>query len=590
METKDQNNETPGEDRGELKGVLRRLTSMNVLYLTRIWSILKEHRRAAAAKIDRPSVIGKIKKEIEITPGYYFILTLANLIALSGLIVNSAPVIIGAMLISPLMGPILSFGVSFATGDRDIWRGSIKNLAISVSLTIIIAAVMSMISPSKEITQEILARTRPNLYDLIIAFLSGTAGAVAFCTKRNYLTIVPGVAIATAVIPPLSVTGFGLGTGEFGVMTGGFFLFFTNFVSITIATAAVFYLYGFAPTFETLQETTALRRRFMYLAVVMIIISIPLIYTLQKSVSEVRLKNSVSAVLSKSFNKEKTSHLVSFEIKKTREGRVDVDATVNTVDYISETEIAVIEERLRMTLGRDVRLYVEEVMVKPGGLREGAGAEAFGAADKPAQPAVKAVEISARDAGAALSSLIGGDIMKMQSMIEPAMILDYHVGYSSVSQTALVRIKIKSDDPAAAHVRRWMDQALTARLGMPVEIHMETVPMVPLITFKNNSTRLDAEAVASLADAAGAYKKYPKTKILIESFTPATMGFVKREALSKERAQAVINAFRESYGMPQGAFIVIIRREARGADETASAKVRVFAASAKGLDLSGGGD
>jgi len=153
-------------------------------------------------------------------------LTLANLIALNGLIQNSSPVIIGAMLISPLMGPILSFGFAFITGDRFIWRKSIIKISLSIILIIGVAAVTTYLSPLKDITDEIVSRTRPNLYDLIIAFLSGIAGAIAICTKKNYITIVPGVAIATAVIPPLSVAGFGLGIWSWRIFVGGFLLFF----------------------------------------------------------------------------------------------------------------------------------------------------------------------------------------------------------------------------------------------------------------------------------------------------------------------------------------------------------------------------
>ena len=212
-----------------------------------------------AAQINHEAVIKDIAQEIDISAGYFLTLTLANLIALSGLITNSAPVIIGAMLISPLMGPILSFGFAFITGDKQIWRRSVKKITVSVALTLVVAALASAFSPLKEITQEIISRTRPNLYDLVIAFLAGSAGAAALCTKRNYLTIVPGVAIATAVIPPLSVAGFGIGIGSMNIFMGGFFLFFTNFVAIIIATGIVFYIYGFRPRMITEMDVSQLR-------------------------------------------------------------------------------------------------------------------------------------------------------------------------------------------------------------------------------------------------------------------------------------------------------------------------------------------
>jgi uncharacterized hydrophobic protein (TIGR00271 family) len=164
---------------------------------------LKQKRDDAASRFNHEGVIKDVFLGVEITTGYFFILSLANLIALTGLIVGSAPVIIGAMLISTLMGPILSTGFAFATGNKTIWRRALTKVSLSVALTLAVAALASNFSPLQDITNEIAARTRPNLYDLLIAIFAGLAGAIAICTTKNYLTIVPDVAIATAVIPPL---------------------------------------------------------------------------------------------------------------------------------------------------------------------------------------------------------------------------------------------------------------------------------------------------------------------------------------------------------------------------------------------------
>ncbi len=124
------------------------------------------------------------------------------------------------------MGPILSFGYAFISGEKNIWWKSIKKLILSIFLTIVIAAIVTIFLPLKNITSEIISRTSPNFYDLLIAFLAGMAGAVALCTKKNYIIIASGVAISTAVIPPLSVTGFGIGIGSFKIASSSFGLFF----------------------------------------------------------------------------------------------------------------------------------------------------------------------------------------------------------------------------------------------------------------------------------------------------------------------------------------------------------------------------
>ena len=306
---------------------------MNSITLKKILFEINKWLQKKASLINHSEVIKDIYLEVETSAGYFLILTLANLIALGGLITNSAPVIIGAMLISPLMGPILNIGFSFITGDKFVWRKSIKKLTASVALTLIVAAIATYLSPLKDVTNEIIARTRPNLYDLGIAFFAGSAGAVAICTKKNYLTIVPGVAIATAVIPPLSVTGFGIGTGNFNILLGGFFLFFTNFVAIILSTCIVFYLFGFRPSMIT-EEVKQLKRRIIFLAFVLFVISIPLIYTLHKSISEVTLRNNVQNILEMEFNKEGYSHLSTFNYLKKKDRKLEINAIINTIGYM----------------------------------------------------------------------------------------------------------------------------------------------------------------------------------------------------------------------------------------------------------------
>jgi uncharacterized hydrophobic protein (TIGR00271 family) len=141
-------------------------------------------------KIDRTAIIKDVYLETGLSIWYLSTLVIANLIALAGLLTNSAAVIIGAMLISPLMSPILALGFAFTTADKLILFKSAKKIVISVLLVIAIAAFATWISPLNDVTAEIAARTRPNLYDLIIAFLAGSAGAAALCSRKNFLTIV----------------------------------------------------------------------------------------------------------------------------------------------------------------------------------------------------------------------------------------------------------------------------------------------------------------------------------------------------------------------------------------------------------------
>lgn len=157
---------------------------------------------------------------------YGALLILAGLIALFGLLENSAAVIIGAMLISPLMNPILSAALALLAlllGDGNLGRRSATVLAVSIGGVIAITWFVASLTPLKQATPEILARTAPNLLDLFIAFLSGLAGTLALRGGSVAMTILPGVAIAVAVVPPLSVVGYGLSTHQ-GSIAGGAFL------------------------------------------------------------------------------------------------------------------------------------------------------------------------------------------------------------------------------------------------------------------------------------------------------------------------------------------------------------------------------
>ncbi len=289
---------------------------MTLEVIVPILNYLKQKRKEQISLINRENVIKTIYDDVDISAGYFLVLSLANLIALCGLIINSAPVIIGAMLISPLMEPILSIGFAFLTGNYTIWRMAIKKIFLSLLVTLVVAGIATWLSPLQETTNEILSRTRPNLYDLIIALLAGIAGAMAICTKKNYLTIIPGVAIATAVIPPLSVAGFGIGTGSLTIFLGGFFLFFTNFVAIIFATCAVLIYFGFTPTIDSYLGGSSLRKRIVYLAAVLILSCIPLVYTLHESITQVRLQKIVQTALKEEFDREGESRLTSFSQKK----------------------------------------------------------------------------------------------------------------------------------------------------------------------------------------------------------------------------------------------------------------------------------
>ena len=176
-----------------------------------------------------------IKKDIVFKGFNVWILIAAIVIASIGLNVNSAAVVIGAMLISPLMGPILGVGLSVGTNDLPLLRTALKNLGIAVGVSVLTATIYFLITPFPDAQSEILARTRPTLLDALIAFFGGAAGILAG-SRREKSNVIPGVAIATALMPPLCTAGYGLAQGNMAFFLGAFYLFLINTVFISLAT------------------------------------------------------------------------------------------------------------------------------------------------------------------------------------------------------------------------------------------------------------------------------------------------------------------------------------------------------------------
>ena len=186
-------------------------------------------------KEDEREVVEQVSSGVVFRGTNLWILMFAILIASLGLNVNSTAVIIGAMLISPLMGPIIGMGLSVGIGDYDLLRRALKNYGVATLISIATATLYFLISPLNDARSELLARTSPSLYDVLIAFCGGAAGVLALTTKSKG-QVIPGVAIATALMPPLCTAGYGLATWQLNYFLGAFYLFFINTVFIAVAT------------------------------------------------------------------------------------------------------------------------------------------------------------------------------------------------------------------------------------------------------------------------------------------------------------------------------------------------------------------
>nr|WP_314754019.1 TIGR00341 family protein [uncultured Prevotella sp.] len=200
-----------------------------------LWQLVKGYFNALPDKENEEETIRLISNGATFQGANLWVLVFAIFIASLGLNVNSTAVIIGAMLISPLMGPIIGMGLAIGISDLELLKRSIKHYLVATLISVLTATIYFLITPLTEAQSELLARTSPTLYDVLIALCGGAAGILALSTKGKG-NVIPGVAIATALMPPLCTAGFGLAVGNLSYFFGAFYLFFINTVFIALST------------------------------------------------------------------------------------------------------------------------------------------------------------------------------------------------------------------------------------------------------------------------------------------------------------------------------------------------------------------
>lgn len=250
--------------------------------------------------MDTQNAKSQIVSNIEFKGANVWILIFAIVIASVGLNVNSIPVVIGAMLISPLMGPIVGIGLALGINDTALLKRSFKNLLIMAGISIVASTFYFIISPlALEAPTELLARTTPTIYDVLIAFFGGLAVIVELC-KKDKGTVIAGVAIATALMPPLCTAGYGIANGNFLYFIGAFYLFFINSTFIALATFIMVRYMKF-PLVKFADEAKRKKVK-RIISLVTIILILPSIYTAIIVIKENSFLKSVKTFVSENKN------------------------------------------------------------------------------------------------------------------------------------------------------------------------------------------------------------------------------------------------------------------------------------------------
>lgn len=236
--------------------------------------------------VDKRSVINEIKSNNNMSGANAWMLMCSIVIASIGLDLDSQAVIIGAMLISPLMSPILGIGLSVGINDMNTLKKSLAHFTIAIAIALLTSTIYFYLSPFDQITPQIQARTEPTILDVLIAFFGGIAGIISNA-RKDVSTTLPGVAIATALMPPLCVTGFGIANAEnWEVALSSFYLFFVNTFFVALATFIIVKFLDF-PSYKHIDKKSS-RRNLIYMALFSLIVSIPSFFIFGKVLKRVR--------------------------------------------------------------------------------------------------------------------------------------------------------------------------------------------------------------------------------------------------------------------------------------------------------------
>lgn len=285
--------------------------------------------------VDETAARERIVSNIAFKGHNLWALILAIIVASVGLNVNSTAVIIGAMLISPLMGPILGAGLALGINDASLLRRSARYLAIATVVSILTSALYFALSPLADAQSELLARTRPTIYDVLIALAGGTAGIIAACQKKEGGNVIPGVAIATALMPPLCTAGFGLATGEMSFFFGAMYLYVINATFICLATLAFVRFLRFKPV-AALNEAGTTRLR-LIIGIVTTIIVLPSIYVAWTVVQETRFDSAARRYIAE--NLEFTDRSVVTTRVRRQGDSAFIEATILGTPLTEESKI-----------------------------------------------------------------------------------------------------------------------------------------------------------------------------------------------------------------------------------------------------------
>lgn len=305
---------------------------------------------------------------------FYILVILSTIIAAYGLIANSIAVVIGAMIVAPLMTPIVGIALSLVSGDKHLFKQAIIAEVVGVLCSIALGFMAGKFTFGVELSSEILARTQPLPYDILIALAAGLAGSYSLVNPRINAALA-GVAIAVSLVPPLAATGICLALARYDLALGAFLLFFANFLAIQLAGISIFIGKGFIDYFHYKDEllthhhiplslNSVLIKRFLPSIILLIAITWHLSQTLIGLVNEKQFHRQLESIVREEVQKRTGARLTEVNYKKETDGKINAIAVVMTPQEFSARDIDKIQQHIHKNLDDNIHLIIRSILSK----------------------------------------------------------------------------------------------------------------------------------------------------------------------------------------------------------------------------------
>ena len=417
----------------------------------------------------RKIVYDSIKIESSIGVTYFLLVILAAVVATLGLLTNSTAVIIGAMLISPIMSPIIGMSFSMTLGDSKMFSRSIKGIILGTFIAITVSVFITLFIPSRSLTAEILSRTKPTIIDLVIALASGAAGAYTMCYKKES-SVLPGVAIATALMPPLCVVGTGLVQNEYTVAFGGFLLFLANLIAINLASALVFKLSGFTTKDEidkSEKQQTILKmnqRRLLISITAFAIITIPLSYIMYTTISQEKTKKLIDDSLSKTTSTFDGVDLVNYTYQ-IKDNKILINTVVRSVNKLDGSNIKLMENSLEKQIGKPTQINMKVILAQ----------EVDTSTKSVDSVPTEIVDQKTKASAVEVAPVLNADktieyAIKDKLTLANAQLVDFSFSYSSNSAKYVIDVKAQGEETLSKDIESSIESILENDLNRKVDV------------------------------------------------------------------------------------------------------------------------